>query len=414
MRYEKILHSVVWRAMILPLCAWLYLSGCSGSEEDEASVPMPTQMELNIALAAGAEDGKYIEFEAVKKDGLRIILINANDTEDKWTVEYNNVPLQKDIEGPLSVGDSRYVHVYKVKLRNITPGKKRIYALGNVEGVSGMEEIKAVNKGESATELIARLEALELSGAIANLSDGYVPMSSPAYCADVQYDETTGMMAGEVPEIVMAYAAVKFSFKFVNAIEKVEDRQDLTIVGWTFRPLATKSYLLPHMLPDSWQQLINLGGTTSESASEWVTDYDIPTMTDVEGQIDYVYTYETPFTLGYKERKDEEEDDIFYYLHESKSKLKDERDASQAYYLTLRIREENTPKDKFLICGPKQLLNLKSLVRGTHVRIIATIKALPDAGDNSFEVRVKTWGQGNSSIGGWEEVTDNEETDEQK
>lgn len=433
---KEILH-IALQLLLMPLLLVPMLTGCTDSGDD-AYQPLPSrpvELELTIALTTRSGDEKEVpDCEKVQKDQLRIIMIN----EDTKAVEYNGIP--SNIQGLLPGSDAgdtqQFKEIYKVKIQATTAGKKRFYALANAENLLTGE----IKQGKDGAALIKQLEELTFSEELKvtpSSSEGeYIPMSSPAYYGNVfipTLEKTTPEEGDNKVTIVMAYAAVKFSFKFVNDIQAEADRQALTIVGWTFRPLATKSYLLPHMTPDAWKKLIALGGKTFEnseaSKDNWVTDYEIPQKPNEEGkedepnegQTDYTYTYPSSFILPYDSAIDEEDQGIFYYLHESKSELEEE-DASgiQAYYLTLRIRDRNTQNDKFLICGPKHLPNLQSLVRGTHVRITATIKALPDKGDNSLDVRVKTWIRDQEVEGGWEEVesqngtdegTDNEETD---
>lgn len=441
---KEILH-IALQLLLMPLLLVPMLTGCTDSGDD-AYQPLPSrpaELELTIALTTRGGDEKVPDCEKVQKDQLRIIMINEEaGTDGIQAVEYNGIP--SNIQGSFSgTGDSgdgmtqQFKEIYKVKIQATTAGKKRFYALANAEELL-TNEIKQEKDGAALIKQLEELTFSEKLKVTPSSSEGeYIPMSSPAYYGNVfipTLEKTTPEEGDNKVTIVMAYAAVKFSFKFVNDIQATTDRQDLTIVGWTFRPLATKSYLLPHMDSDSWQKLIELGGQTfgnsEASKDEWVTDYEIPQKPNEEGddspnegQTDYIYTYETPLILPYGSDKaiDEEDRDIFYYLHESKSELEEE-DAQgiQAYYLTLRIRDRNTQNDKFLICGPKHLPNLQSLVRGTHVRITATIKALPDKGDNSLDVRVKTWIRDQEVEGGWEEVesqngadegTDNEETD---
>lgn len=433
---KEILH-IALQLLLMPLLLVPMLTGCTDSGDD-AYQPLPSrpvELELTIALTTRSGDEKEVpDCEKVQKDQLRIIMIN----EDTKAVEYNGIP--SNIQGLLPGSDAgdtqQFKEIYKVKIQATTAGKKRFYALANAENLLTGE----IKQGKDGAALIKQLEELTFSEELKvtpSSSEGeYIPMSSPAYYGNVfipTLEKTTPEEGDNKVTIVMAYAAVKFSFKFVNDIQAKADRQALTIVGWTFRPLATKSYLLPHMTPDAWKKLIALGGKTFEnseaSKDNWVTDYEIPQKPNEEGkedepnegQTDYIYTYPSSFILPYGLAIDEEDQGIFYYLHESKSELEEE-DAPdiQAYYLTLRIRDQNTQNDKFLICGPKHLPNLQSLVRGTHVRITATIKALPDKGDNSLDVRVKTWIRDQEVEGGWEEVesqngadegTDNEETD---
>lgn len=441
---KEILH-IALQLLLMPLLLVPMLTGCTDSGDD-AYQPLPSrpvELELTIALTTRGGDEKEVPAcERVQKDQLRIIMINEEAGADgTQAVEYNGIP--SDIKGPFSgTGDSgdgttqQFKEIYKVKIQATTAGKKRFYALANAENLLTND----IKQGKDGAALIKQLEELTFSEKLKvtpSSSEGeYIPMSSPAYYGNVfipTLEKTTPEEGDNKVTIVMAYAAVKFSFKFVNKIEKEEER-DIQIVGWTLRPLATKSYLLPHMTTDeAWKQLIALGGKTfgnpNESKDNWVTGYEIPQKPNEEGkedepnegQTDYIYTYPSSFILPYGSAIDEEDQGIFYYLHESKSELEEKGAPDiQAYYLTLRIRDRNTQSDKFLICGPKHLPNLQSLVRGTHVRITATIKALPDKGDNSLDVRVKTWIRDQEVEGGWEEVesqngadegTDNEETD---
>lgn len=441
---KEILH-IALQLLLMPLLLVPMLTGCTDSGDDayQPLLSRPVELELTIALTTRGGDEKEVpDCEKVRKNQLRIIMINEEAGADgTQAVEYNGIP--SDIKGPFSgTGDSgdgttqQFKEIYKVKIQATTAGKKRFYALANAEELL-TAKIKQEKDGAALIKQLEELTFSDLQVTPSSSEGEYIPMSSPAYYGNVfipTLEKTTPEEGDNKATIVMAYAAVKFSFKFVNEIEKEEER-DIQIVGWTLRPLATKSYLLPHMTTDeAWEQLIALGGKTfgssEASQGEWVTDYEIPQKPNEEGddspnegQTDYIYTYETPLILPYGSNNaiDEEDQGIFYYLHESKSELEEE-DAQgiQAYYLTLRIRDRNTQNDKFLICGPKHLPNLQSLVRGTHVRITATIKALPDKGDNSLDVRVKTWIRDQEVEGGWEEVesqngadegTDNEETD---
>lgn len=424
MMIKEILH-IALQLLLMPLLLVPMLTGCTDSGDD-AYQPLPSrsvELELTIALTTrGGGEGEAPACERVQMNQLRIIMINEGPGADGIkAVEYNGIP--SNIQGPLpgSVADDtqQFKEIYKVTIPATTAGRKRFYALANAENLL-TDDIKQEKKGET---LINKLEALTFNQLqVTPDKDEYIPISSPAYYGNVFIPTLDNPTPGEGDNkvtIVMAYAAVKFSFKFINDIQEENDRQNLTIVGWTFRPLNTQSYLLPHMPSDSWETLIALGGKTFEnseaSKDKWVTNYELPTMTDDVSQTDYIYTYPSSFSLPYGEAnaRDEEAKGIFYYLHESKSKLAEEGKLGiQAYYLTLRIRDQNTPEGKFLICGPKHLPNLESLVRGTHVRITATIKALPDKGKNDLDVRVKTWERKEEVEGDWEEVESQSGDDE--
>lgn len=351
----------------------------------------PAVFELNIALAAGAEGmASGVDYESVKKDELRIIMINEN-TE---AVEYNAVPAPTDIEGPDKNG--KYEYVYKVKNLPFTAGTKRIYALGNVEALVGGHI-----EGLAADELVDYLNRLELPGAISSLSGGYIPMSSRAYRVELEAPSEDNPAPAHRVDIVMAYAAVKFDFTFVNNLD-----EDIRIAGWGINQVSARSYLIPHIeSEEEWQKLIELGGRTfpeNRPEDPWVTGYKVPADA---GLYDYVYSYPKPWMLESDKNSNKKEENIFYYLHESK--YMPEIPDKQEYRLSLRIlTREMADNANPIILGPVKFPNLESLVRGTHVKVTATINHLPEAGDNSLDVRVRTWIQDDEPVeGGWEEVT---------
>ena len=92
-------------------------------------------------------------------------------------------------------------------------------------------------------------------------------------------------------------------------------------------------------------------------------------------------------------------------MHESKS-LRYNKD-EQEYSLNLGIRVigkgagQKDSKEDLPIILSQEFPNLKSLVRGTHVRVTAKITAIPEPGKNGLEIKVSSWKEEGPVDGGW-------------
>ncbi len=377
MMKEKIIHMVVFGLLLLGM------SGCSKSGEGISPVPPPDPalLELDIMLPARANGSDIPACEQVKV--LRLIMVDA----ETGTVEYNEL---LDISSPSVLDGKPFRYSYRVRIES-TAGTKYLYALANAENLIG--DIVSETSGE---KLMEGLETLELTGDIGKLNtDGSIPIVPRKYEVKLGGQSAAGRAVSEQKaEIVMAYAATKFDFTFINTLNTSEN---VNIVGWQIDKVAKKSYLVPHMGDDAWNMLIGLGGTVDDD--EWVTAYTLPQNTTHEG---YSRDYPEAMPLTYGTTK---EDPTTYYLHESRY-FGAFGSSEQEYIFSLRIKPQGwSDADPPIILSGGKLPNLKSLVRGTHVVVQATLRNMPEPGDNSLEVRVKTWINDDPVSGGWEEVT---------
>ncbi len=374
---EKIIHMAVFGLLLLGI------SGCSKSGGGVSPVPPPDPalLELDIMLPARANGSDVPKCEQVRE--LRLIMVDAKT----GTVEYNEL---LDISSPSVLDGKPFRYSYHVRIES-TAGTKYLYALANAENL--IEDVVCETSG---TKLVEGLETLELSGEIGALNtDGSIPIVSRRYEIELGGQSAAGRAISEQKaEIVMAYAATKFDFTFTNDLKKPEN---VDIVGWQIDKVAKRSYLVPHMENDAWNMLIGLGGTVDDD--EWGTAYTLPQNTTYE-RYRRAYPAAKPLIYGATEK-----DPTTCYLHESRY-FGAFGSSEQEYIFSLRIKPQGWSDDDppITLSGGK-LPNLKSLVRGTHVVVQATLRNMPEPGDNSLEVRVKTWINDDPVNGGWEEVT---------
>jgi hypothetical protein len=384
---------------IAVFCLLLALCGC-GRNREELSFPMqpaPMLLDLNIVMPRA---GETLLQEQVKE--LRFIMID----EATGNVEFNHT---LDVSRLQPTEDSHYLYGYEQEFLT-TEGWKVMYALANVE-----EQIRDIVSLPSGAEIMEGLDKLEQTEMIGSLHpDGNIPLASRKYRVKLELKTKDGT---EPPvsrvKIAMVYAAVKFDLSLINNLSG-EERQDLRIVGWSINRVASQSYLIPHMDDESWLKMIEIAGNEyfGSESDPWIRNYEVPADA---GHYDYVCRRNELLILPKKPETEDNtpvHDPITYYLHESRnmaatSTVADEP-GDQEYMFSLRVLLENMGEnDNPIIFGPVKLPNLKSLVRGTHVKIEAKINKEPDAGVNDLEVRVKTWEKGDIvDDGGWEEVTE--------
>lgn len=378
---ERIIHITIFGLLLLGM------SGCSKSDGEIAPDPSlkPALLELDISLSTRADRENIPECEQIKE--LRVVVIDVNTGK----VEYNkSVDLD---EAGLSVQDGKpFRYSCHVGIET-TAGTKYLYAFANAENLIG-----DLVSETSGTRFVERLEQLELTGEIGELNeDGSIPAASRRYEVTLGEKDASGgqaVVTGHV-DVVMAYAVTKFDFTFVNRLNTGEG---VDVVGWQIDKIAKKSYLIPHMEDADWDKLIGLGGTVDNA--EWVTGYTLPPGTPHEG---YVRNYQPSQRLAFNGEMD---DPTTYYLHESKYFGDFGSTKEQEYVFTLKIkpmgwREDDPP----MSLSSGKFPNLESLARGTHVVVVATLRNMPEPGDNSLEVRVKTWINDEPVSGSWEEVT---------
>lgn len=358
--------------------------GCGNECMDIRDTPQPalsTRLSLDITLPALTGEEDIPVRERVKE--LRLIMID--DGSDK--VEFNKV---LDLSSLSVSKDSKYRYTYHVEIESKT-GSKTLYALANAEDlIQGI-----VSSTTSGKALVNALENAEIPSDFYDQTGNHIPIVSRAYKASLTAAEEKTEVS-----MVLAYVATKFDFTFTN---KLESKENVKIVGWDIRQEAQRSYLVPHMTDKAWEGLIGLGG--SVDSREWITDYEVPENTEYVG---YRWTYPSSTPLPHGSTWTDPET---YYLHESKYFPPEEGGKEQKYYFSLRIRLQDASESSLpLVLQGKNfghLPNLQSLVRGTHVKVNATLTKLPEAGDNSLEVRVKTWIVDDPIDGGWEEVPQN-------
>lgn len=391
---ETIIHTALSCMLLLGIC------GCSKDCtecQDAPQPPAPALLDLNITLPTRADESAIPERELVKE--LRLILIDKSS--DK--VEYNNA-LDLQSLSPSVDDDSKFRYSYHIRLES-TVGTKCIYALANAEEL--IEDIVSEENGKTLMENLDKIELPEDIYALDNKSN--IPIVSRRYEVELGGQSSTGQAITEQKtEIVMAYAATKWEFTFENKFGDPKDsgdngngvadgtdntNKDVDIIGWQISSVAKKSYLVPHMDEQAWKELIDLGGMTD--SDDWVTDYDLPSNTAHEVyDLDYSekkpLNYHATFT-----------DQTTYYIHESRNITTTE----QEYLLSLKIRLKSWSETDPPMILTGKLPNLESLVRGTHVQVHVTLRNMPESGDNTLEVRVKTWINDEPVNGTWEEVT---------
>ncbi|MCS2892347.1 hypothetical protein [Parabacteroides faecis] len=354
-----------------------------------APEPVSLSLRLDVDKSNGATPNEQIHT-------LRLILIN----EDENSVEkISDEPIKPEALvknlTKASEGENENVehnkYIYTVDNIETTTGNKIIYAVANAE-----DKIKGLATGGQlssllGTELIEKLESLQLSGKI-ETTDGSIPISSRKNKFLITKKEE-----GTVISIDMVYAAVKFDLEIA---QKVNIDKKLTIVGWGISRLASKSYLLPHFKEGEWENLLELSGTVD--ADKWVFGYETAEQPN-EHQPEYLCeSIVHDISLGNYTSPT-------VYWHESRSQEQVDLESNTngcPYVLSVKVRTQdmNENTDPIILNG--ELPNLRSLVRSTHVKMKATIKSSLEPGDNHLEVRVLKWKENGPIDGEWEEVED--------
>lgn len=372
--------------------------GCKDSEEEILSVekptPMPAVLELDITLSAPAEGSDVPDREQIKE--LRLIMVDKET--DK--VDFN----EKLDVSRLNQHSGTIRYTYKLEELKTTTGTKVLYALANAEAL--IADIVHTNSG---VVIIDSLRDRKIGKGFFDNPQNAIPIISKPYELELKGEGSGQLVNGVYTfrkdiKMQMVYAAVKFDFTFVLDESLVAQNKEIDILKWDVSAVAKESYLVPHMENDAWKKLVQLAGLENPGGtgddSQWVTDYTIP-----EGILPGAYEkkYE-PGIHHLSATQPESVDGATYYMHESKS-LWNPTEGSitipneQRYSLTVGIKERG---DEILLS--KEFPNLKSLVRGTHVKVRAIIKEIPGSGDNSLEVRVKTWEEKPPVDGDWEEM----------
>lgn len=400
------------------------LYGCKGSEEEllaDKPADKPSILTLNVALSVPIpkENGVPVR-EQVKE--LRLILIDKTTKE----VEFNE---QLDLN-KLNTGDGKIRYIYELKNINTKVGAKYLCALANAEALikdilpeetsgKGFPKRRVLEK-----DFITQLKACQIGENFFvkpedGGTDNNIPITSKLYeftlnGSEAKQEYINGVYTYTYTKEVnvdMVYAAVKFDFDFVLGDDlkkklQIEGKQ-IQIVKWMVSEVASDSYLLPHMnSTQAWNDLVAMAGTSSSIGSgdkvQWITDYSIPKDIPL---IEYEKTYDND-EIVLSDNKAQHEDPATYYMHESKS-LRYNKD-EQEYSLNLGIRviggKEAGPKDSkedLPIILSQEFPHLKSLVRGTHVRVTAKITAIPEPGKNGLEIKVSSWKEEGPVDGGW-------------
>ena len=381
--YGSLSWGILWMALLL--------GSCKDSVEEPgfydayARVPQSVVMQLNVALSAPTRD--VPDCEKVKE--LRVILLD----EKTKNVEFNEL---MDVENYSVPEDSRFLYEYKKEGIMTTVGKKILYALANSEEL--IQDIVTL----PGAEMITGLDSLKLTNGTGNFpfpKHGKVPIASRKEHITLSVDDgmedfvtrATHVYLTKVT-VELAYVPVKFSLSYENG----DYSNEMEVMEWSIGQMAKRSYLVPRMNDSEWDKLVNLAGTTN--ARDWVRGYEVP---EASGLHTYSHVYETP--IGIKYGEGQEADKNTYYLHETKFLDNVKSEDKQEYYLTLKIRRTGADTTSVLLSA--KLPNLESLVRGTHVEIKAKVTRWPPPGDNSLDVRVRTWIDDPPVDGGWEEVT---------
>lgn len=411
----RIVHKVLL-LLLLP-----YMCSCSNNDDDRLAEPVPLTLDLNIMLttrATDAEGEKIPEWEEVKD--LRIVLKDA-----AGTVECDKV-FGVASQAPSVSADNKYRYTFNVTIET-TSGKKTLYALANTGSMSISEGqaksldsyvMKEAAKAETKTDDNTSIKTATAFLVVDKNSEGTgvlsIPATSKKYELDLQPEAASTTVH---KEIAMVYATTKFEFTFENSLQPTTEAKsgenDLTIVKWGISDVASQSYLIPHITTDTeWDKLVELGGSWSENpksedgesnakaeeaATSWVTSYTVPSTVTYSR---YEYEYERGLSLSQNQTKT---DPRIYYLHESKY-LPDKGSTTQGYSLILWVKQGGTKSGDEPILLTAPFPHLKSLVRGTYVKVVVEIKKMPnpDDFDNSLEVKVEDWEPGDTAEGGWD------------
>ena len=381
--YGSLSWGILWMALLLGSCKDSVEE--PGFDDAYARVPQSVVMQLNVALSAPTRD--VPDCEKVKE--LRVILLD----EKTKNVEFNEL---MDVENYSVPEDSRFLYEYKKEGIMTTVGNKILYALANSEEL--IQDIVTL----PGAEMITGLDSLKLTNGTGNFpfpKHGKVPIASRKEHITLSVDDgmedfvtrATHVYLTKVT-VELAYVPVKFSLSYENG----DYSNEMEVMEWSIGQMAKRSYLVPRMNDSEWDKLVNLAGTTN--ARDWVRGYEVP---EASGLHTYSHVYETP--IGIKYGEGQEADKNTYYLHETKFLDNVKSEDKQEYYLTLKIRRTGADTTSVLLSA--KLPNLESLVRGTHVEIKAKVTRWPPPGDNSLDVRVRTWIDDPPVDGGWEEVT---------
>lgn len=381
--YGSLSWGILWMALLLGSCKDSVEE--PGFDDAYARVPQSVVMQLNVALSAPTRD--VPDCEKVKE--LRVILLD----EKTKNVEFNEL---MDVENYSVPEDSRFLYEYMKEGIMTTVGKKILYALANSEEL--IQDIVTL----PGAEMITGLDSLKLTNGTGNFpfpKHGKVPIASRKEHITLSVDDgmedfvtrATHVYLTKVT-VELAYVPVKFSLSYENG----DYSNEMEVMEWSIGQMAKRSYLVPRMNDSEWDKLVNLAGTTN--ARDWVRGYEVP---EASGLHTYSHVYETP--IGIKYGEGQEADKNTYYLHETKFLDNVKSEDKQEYYLTLKIRRTGADTTSVLLSA--KLPNLESLVRGTHVEIKAKVTRWPPPGDNSLDVRVRTWIDDPPVDGGWEEVT---------
>lgn len=401
---------IVHKVLLLLLLPYMY--SCSNNDDDRLADPVPLTLDLNITLTTKADAGeeKIPEWEKVKD--LRIVLKDADGKMecDKVFDVASQAP---------SVSADKYRYTFNVKIET-TSGKKTLYALANTESMNisanqakSLDSYVMTGNAETKTDDDTSIKAATAFLVVDTKSEGAdvpsIPATSKKYELNLQ-PEAASTTVHE--EIAMVYATTKFELTFENSLQTAAETKsgenDLIIVKWGISDVASLSYLIPRIT--EWDKLVELGGSWSENsnsedgksdakaegAGTWVTNYTVPSTVTYSR-----YEYEYEGGLNLPQGGEKKSDPHIYYLHESKY-LPDKGNATQGYSLILWVKQGGQKSGDEPILLTAEFPHLKSLVRGTYVKVVAEIKKMPDSGKNFLEVKVEDWERGDIAEGGWE------------
>lgn len=401
---------IVHKVLLLLLLPYMY--SCSNNDDDRLAEPVPLTLDLNITLTTRADAGeeKIPEWEKVKD--LRIVLKDADGKMecDKVFDVASQAP---------SVSADKYRYTFNVKIET-TSGKKTLYALANTESMNisanqakSLDSYVMKGNAETKTDDDTSIKAATAFLVVDTKSEGAdvpsIPATSKKYELNLQ-PEAASTTVHE--EIAMVYATTKFELTFENSLQTAAETKsgenDLIIVKWGISDVASQSYLIPRIT--EWDKLVELGGSWSknpkskegesnakaeEAGTSWVTGYTVPSTVTYSR-----YEYEGGLSLPQGQQVS---DSHIYYLHESKY-LPDKGSTEQGYSLILWVKQGGQKSGGGPILLTAEFPHLKSLVRGTYVKVVAEIKKMPNPEDfdNSLEVKVEDWESGDTAEGGWE------------
>lgn len=312
------------------LCACWLLCACSSADEglerggtDSSTVRLTIQA-MVPGTATRADATTIPEREQI--EGLRIIVVD----KESGKVEYNRLCSAPDREK----GSSYDIEVTK-------NGTKVIYLLANAESYisSNVQELN----DKAIETLPAKL-----------------PFTS-RYEIEVGEEDVTATC-------YIAIAAVKFLVKITNQTSK-----PIAISSLQIADTADKSYLLPHLEEEKWDQWIN---SVIAQVDQYITAYNIPD--------DATHK---PFTLSNEQITIPSSEMSVIgpaYCHESKLLFatgSDPDDDSTEQYYTIQFQIEGTNYYA-------EIEGLKSLIRSTYVIINIFINNLDTATDEPINV----WG----------------------